>query len=215
MRRLSLKSFYEKKYSITEENLNPMKIKALSYFPPPPLKLLDVGCGTGVLSQLLIEKGYDVIGIDISENAINKCKSKGLNAYQQNLSEKLLFRDEEFDCILMSEVIEHIADTFFVLHELNRVLKTGGVFILTTPNSAFITRRFRYLIGKTSTETQNFSHLRFFNKKLLTRIVEEANYKILGFKGFLFNPLNLSEGFVLNNLVNLLSENFIVIMKKY
>ena len=191
-----------------------MKIKALSYFPPPPLKLLDVGCGTGVLSRLLVEKGYDVIGIDISENAINKCKNKGLNAYQQNLSEKLLFRDEEFDCILMSEVIEHIADTFFVLHELNRVLKTGGVFILTTPNSAFITRRLRYLIGKTSTETQNFSHLRFFNKKLLTRIVEEANFKLLGFKGFLFNPLNLSEGFVLNNLVNLLSENFIVIMKK-
>lgn len=214
MRRLSLKSFYEKKYSIKEENLNPMKIKALSYFPPPPLKLLDVGCGTGVLSRLLVEKGYDVIGIDISENAINKCKNKGLNAYQQDLSEKLLFRDEEFDGILMSEVIEHIADTFFVLHELNRVLKTGGVFILTTPNSAFITRRLRYLIGKTSTETQNFSHLRFFNKKLLTRIVKEANYKVIGFKGFLFNPLNLREGFVLNNLVKLLSENFIVIMKK-
>lgn len=191
-----------------------MKIKALSYFPPPPLKLLDVGCGTGVLSRLLVEKGYDVIGIDISENAINKCKNKGLNAYQQDLSEKLLFRDEEFDGILMSEVIEHIADTFFVLHELNRVLKTGGVFILTTPNSAFITRRLRYLIGKTSTETQNFSHLRFFNKKLLTRIVKEANYKVIGFKGFLFNPLNLREGFVLNNLVKLLSENFIVIMKK-
>lgn len=211
---MSLKSFYENKYSIKEENLNPMKIKALSYFPPPPFKLLDVGCGTGVLSQLLVEKGYDVIGIDISENAINKCKSKGLNAYQQDLSAKLIFRDEEFDGILMSEVIEHIADTFFVLHELNRVLKTGGVFILTTPNSAFITRRLRYLIGKTSTETQNFSHLRFFNKKLLTRIVKEANYKVLGFKGFLFNPLNLSEGFVLNNLVNLVSENFIVIMKK-
>jgi len=211
---LSLKSFYENKYSIKDENINPMKIKALSYFPPPPLKLLDVGCGTGVLSRLLVERGYDVTGIDISENAITRCISKGLNAFQQDLSERLLFRDEEFDGILMSEVIEHIADTFFVLHGLNRVLKTGGVFILTTPNSAFITRRLRYLIGKTSTETQNFSHLRFFNKKLLTRILEEANYKILGFKGFFFNPLNLSEGFVLNNLVNLLSENFIVVMKK-
>lgn len=211
---MSLKSFYENKYSIREEYLNPMKIKALTYFPPPPLKILDVGCGTGVLSRLLVERGYNVIGVDISENAINKCKRKGLNAYQQDLGERLLFRDEEFDCILMSEVIEHISDTFFVLHELNRVLKTGGVFILTTPNSVFITRRLRYLMGKTSTETQNFSHLRFFNKKLLTRILNEADFKIESFKGFLFNPFNLNEGFVLDNLVNLASENFIVIVKK-
>jgi methionine biosynthesis protein MetW len=211
---LSLKSFYENKYSTKEENINPMKITALGYFPPPPLKLLDVGCGTGVLSRLLVERGYDVTGIDLSENAITRCKRKGLDAFQQDLSERLLFGDEEFDGILMSEVIEHIADTFFVLHELYRVLKKGGVFILTTPNSVFITRRLRYLIGKTPTETQNFSHLRFFNKTLLTRIMEEANYDVINFKGYLFNPLNLSEGFVLDHLVNLLSENFIVVMKK-
>lgn len=211
---MGFKVFYEQKYSTRNEKLNPMKLKALSYLPSPPRKILDVGCGSGLLTQLLMGRGYDTIGIDISEKAIEKCREKGLLSYQQDLSEELLFEDEVFDCVLMSEVIEHLVDPYFALREIHRVLKKKGILVITTPNSSFITRRLRYLLGKTSTETQNFSHLRFFNVRLLNKILHEVNYDILDLKGYIFNPLNLNTGFTLDFLKNLLSENFIVIAQK-
>jgi len=211
---MGFKVFYEQKYSTRNENLNPMKLKALSYFPSPPRNILDVGCGSGLLTQLLNDRGYDTIGIDISENAVIKCREKGLKSYQQDLSEELVFEDEIFDCVLMSEVIEHLVDPYFALREIHRVLKKAGILIITTPNSSFITRRLRYLLGKTCTETQNFSHLRFYNEKLLKKIVQEVNYDIVDLKGYLFNPFNLNKGFKLDILKNLFSENFILIAQK-
>ncbi|MCB2171309.1 class I SAM-dependent methyltransferase [archaeon] len=211
---MSFKRFYENKYSTRIENLNPMKLQALSLFPSPPRTVLDVGCGTGMLAGLLSEAGYKVVGIDLSDVAVQKCRARGIEAYQQDLAEKLQFSDNTFDCILMSEVIEHLVDPIQVLKELRRVLKINGVMVITTPNSSFITRRFRYLIGKSSTETQNFSHLRFFSADFLKRVVTSAGFSIVHFLGYLFNPFNMNTGFVLRNLINLFSENFIVVLKK-
>lgn len=211
---MSFKRFYEQKYASKVENLNPMKLHAITMFPTPPRKILDVGCGTGVLAGILTDYGYDVTGIDISDSAIEKCHEKGINAYVQDLSEPFSFKEREFDCILMSEVLEHIVDPIQVLRKLRAVLKPGGVMIITTPNSVFFTRRLRYLIGKSSTETQNFSHLRFFSKKLLSSVVTAAGFQIVDFLGYFFNPFNMKEGFVLRNLRNILSENFIAVLRK-
>ena len=211
---MSFKRFYESKYSTRIENLNPMKLQALSLFPLPPRTVLDVGCGTGMLAGLLTEAGYKVVGIDLSDVAVQKCRARGIEAYQQDLAETLQFSDNTFDCILMSEVIEHLVDPIQVLKELRRVLKINGVMVITTPNSSFITRRFRYLIGKSSTETQNFSHLRFFSADFLKRVVTSAGFNVVHFMGYLFNPFNMKTGFVLRNLINLFSENFILVLKK-
>ena len=122
---MSFKRFYEEKYASTVENLNPMKLHAITLFPPPPRKILDVGCGTGVLAAMLTDYGYIVTGIDISDQAIEKCREKGLNAYVQDLSEPFTFQERDFDCILMSEVLEHLVDPVQALQNLREILKPG------------------------------------------------------------------------------------------
>ena len=113
----------------------------------------------------------------------------------------------------MSEVIEHLVDPVQVLQKLRARLKPGGIMVLTTPNSVFLTRRLRYLIGKSSTETQNFSHLRFFSMNMLSRVVTAAGFQITELLGYLFNPFNMKTGFVLRFGRNLLAENFIIVLQ--
>ena len=100
--------------------------------------VLDVACGTGYGSDYLIKNGAKkVIGVDISDDAINYVK----NAYEkQNLifmqgsATNLPFQDESFDIIVSFETIEHLKEYEKFLIGCRMVLKDGGLFICSTPN---------------------------------------------------------------------------------
>jgi ubiquinone biosynthesis O-methyltransferase len=100
-------------------------------------KILDVGCGDGVLSYFLAKKGGDVTGIDISEKAIGfaKEKCKDINNLEFKVASvyKLPFSDETFDYVVSSEVIEHIAEPEKMLRGIKRVWNKKGKVIITTP----------------------------------------------------------------------------------
>jgi len=101
-------------------------------------KVLDIACGSGYGSEILLEKGAKyVIGCDISEEAINYGKKhyqKENMEFITNDIKKLDFSDEEFDCIVSFETLEHVKDQEKVMTELKRVLKKGGTLIISTPN---------------------------------------------------------------------------------
>lgn len=99
----------------------------------PPLKVLDAGCGYGLLSFTLAKKGHDVYSIDNSEKRINFLIKNGLKNAKIMDVRNLEFLDEFFDIIIMSEVLEHIEDGDKALSELTRVLKKDGIFLLTAP----------------------------------------------------------------------------------
>lgn len=103
-------------------------------------KLLDVGCSTGYDSfELAKRHGYHVVGIDINKASIevaNEIKDILNFRNVSFLNMDILhndFQDEEFDIIIMLETLEHLKNTHRTIEEINRILKKGGVFILSTP----------------------------------------------------------------------------------
>ena len=98
-------------------------------------KILEVGCGIGVISSYLAEKHTcKVVGIDLDSKQIKKAKKKNLeNEYLGfNIADvtRLTFEDKEFDIILSFDVLHHIPNWNQALHEISRVLKPEGFYII-------------------------------------------------------------------------------------
>jgi len=144
-----------------------------------PLRILDVGCGTGLNAALLAERGHDVYGIDLSPVAIEKFRAKGLQGSVINVEAgPLPLAAGSFDLVYASEVIEHCVDTTGFLRNLGTVLKPGGTLLLSTPNSAFWAYRLMALIGLTVGEFQHPGHVRFFSGRSLSAAISKAGFDI-------------------------------------
>lgn len=113
----------------------------------PGAKLLDLGSGCGGLSKRAKDKGLKVIALDADEKAFRH-KSE-IEFRQGDLNEGLPFEDQSFDYVTMLEVIEHLQNPYFVLREINRVLRPKGTFFLSTPNVLNLKSRFRFFFEGT------------------------------------------------------------------
>lgn len=94
-------------------------------------RVLDLGCGTGGVLAHLDSYG-EAIGIDPSSEAAGYCRQRGVKMAIASGME-LPFRDQSFDVVLALDVIEHVDDDVAILREARRVLRPGGVVILTVP----------------------------------------------------------------------------------
>jgi SAM-dependent methyltransferase len=104
--------------------------------PPAPARVVDAGCGHGVIVEALLERGYDAMGFDPSEWIIHEAQqfSPALGAaLKVGVIEDLPF-DGEFDAITCFEVFEHIHDPVTALRALRDHLRPGGKLIFSTPN---------------------------------------------------------------------------------
>lgn len=107
-------------------------------------RLLDAGAGCGWLSRLAKEKGFNVVGIDIADKVIaeNKWFDKTTGGTSIDLKKasvyKLPFRDNYFDSLVMSEVLEHLTYPKKALNEAFRVLKRDGKFALLIPGYSYM-----------------------------------------------------------------------------
>lgn len=97
-------------------------------------RILDIGCSSGLLMQALDGLGFDqVYGIDISEPAIERCRSRGLTTTQVMDGAKTGFPGAAFDVAIASDVLEHIADESGALQEWYRILEPGGTLVVFVP----------------------------------------------------------------------------------
>ena len=115
-----------------------LKIKD-SEKPLKGLKVLDIGCGAGVLSESMALLGADVVGIDVTENMIlvakkHATKSKLKIDYRIQDINDLVAKGEKFDVVLCMEVVEHIDNLEDFLPTCNKAVKDGGLLIITTIN---------------------------------------------------------------------------------
>ena len=96
------------------------------------LKVLDVGCGTGYLMQLLRERGYEVVGVDGSAEMLEKARITNPDAeLRQADVEKLPFENASFDFAICIEVLRYLPANDSCWREMARVLKPGGVCLTT------------------------------------------------------------------------------------
>lgn len=108
--------------------------------PPPGARVLDAGCGTGNLIVHLARTRpeAEVVGVDFSEAMLRRAgkKSKQLRTatlLKTDLNERLPFGDGEFDGITCVNVLYAVGRPAFLLKEMHRVLRTGGIIVLATP----------------------------------------------------------------------------------
>lgn len=102
---------------------------------PSGSKILDSGCGLSIWVTPAIRKKYKLISVDGETSAIEACKKVYKNSdYRLGDLYNLKFKPEQFDAVVMREVIEHFRTPEKAVKEVYGVLKLGGIYILTTPN---------------------------------------------------------------------------------
>jgi SAM-dependent methyltransferase len=117
----------------------------MSLLPPPPGRLLDVGCGTGWTSIFFARWGYDVVGVDIAPDMIyhaNELKEReGLDNLELVVSdyEDLPFR-EEFDGAVFFDSLHHAVDEELAIRMVHRALRPGGTLVASEPGTGHARR---------------------------------------------------------------------------
>lgn len=102
-----------------------------------PIRILDCGCNPPFILSTLSKMGFDAVGLDLDPTLFSKSiKKLDLEVAKANIeTEKIPFTDNDFDFIIFTEVFEHLRiNPVHTVSELYRVLKNGGVMLLSTPN---------------------------------------------------------------------------------
>lgn len=105
-------------------------------------RALDLAAGQGPLSYALAKRGFEVVSADIYPDQF---RAPGLSCQKLDLNQKTPFPDESFDLILAVEIIEHIEAPRAFLREIFRLLRPGGLAVITTPNISSLPSRLFFL----------------------------------------------------------------------
>jgi len=109
----------------------------------PPGKLLDAPAGEGAFALQARGRGYEVVCVDISPA---RFRVSDMECLKLDMNEPWVLEEESFDCVVSIEVVEHLEDPWHLAREANRVLRSGGTFIVTTPNILSVRSRLSYLL---------------------------------------------------------------------
>ena len=94
---------------------------------------LDVGCGTGEFLLALRDRGWSVLGQEVNANAAGIAIEAGLDVRTCSL-DRCGFEAESFDLVTLWDVVEHLPDPVSTLREIRRILRPGGLLVLSTPD---------------------------------------------------------------------------------
>ncbi|MCF7970206.1 MAG: class I SAM-dependent methyltransferase [Methylococcaceae bacterium] len=108
------------------------KIRHIGTFKDNKNRLLDIGCGNGGFLVFANDLGWDVMGLDVDESAVNSALSKGVNVQLGGIES--LNKEDMFDMITLNHVIEHVYNPVELIQECYKHLNPGGKLWLETPN---------------------------------------------------------------------------------
>jgi SAM-dependent methyltransferase len=135
-------------------------------------RVLEVGCGIGSLTRLLVSSGLDVLASDVAQNCVDEVRKKGIptSCVRADICDDSFWDGYEgaFDSVLMSEVLEHIHDTESALRNTRRVLKERGILLLTVPGNPFLYSGQDVLVG----------HVRRYTRETLTAELRSSGLKV-------------------------------------
>jgi ubiquinone/menaquinone biosynthesis C-methylase UbiE len=146
--------------------------------------ILDVGCGNGWIAKEFLPKGKTVVSLDISvtnPSIVKKLYSNPKHFAVAADSFYLPFNDNSFDCVVASEIIEHVVDPAGFIKELFRVVKKGGRLIITTPYKEKI---IYYLCVHCNQKTPANAHLHSFDEQKLESLYSGKDLEGFKFEAF-------------------------------
>jgi ubiquinone/menaquinone biosynthesis C-methylase UbiE len=152
-------------------------------------KILDLGCGSGDFLILFRQRGWEIYGVDTSENAYRLAKNK----LKQNVFNSELracqFPDCYFDVITLKHVLEHLYDPSRELAEVFRILKDDGILFLSMPNIDSL----QFMVFKEKWFAIDCPrHLFHYSPRTVTTLLEKNNFKVLEITYPLFDsPMDL------------------------
>ncbi|KAL1259710.1 hypothetical protein QQF64_010287 [Cirrhinus molitorella] len=169
--------------------------------PLSGLRILDVGCGGGVLSEPLGRLGADVLGIDPVEDSVRTAELH--SSYDPELRERVRYQActleelaedevEGFHAVVASEVVEHLADLDAFASCCQQVLKPGGSLFITTLNKTNLS----YVFGIVAAEqllrivpSGTHDWEKFVSPEDLERLLESFGFYVEAIRGMMYNPL--------------------------
>lgn len=140
-------------------------------------KLLDVGCGRGWNAFFFRQKGFEVKAIDISPEAVETTRKRGISARIFDLEQDEL--TDAYDVILCLEVLQFLVDPLKALRKLRGALQHEGELILSLPNEFHLLRRLKILFGRLDFGGYNAPHLRLFYPAEIRRLMRDAGLRII------------------------------------
>ncbi len=171
-----------------------------STLPFKGLRILDIGCGGGLLAEPMARLGADVVGADAAERNIPvaqvHAEQSGLTIdYRHTTAEAMAEAGEQFDVVLNMEVVEHVASPIDYLIACRQLLKPGGLHICSTLNR----NPKSYMMAIIGAEhvmrwlpkgTHEWS--KFITPDELFDLLSQSGVEPVDRKGFVFNPLTWS-----------------------
>ncbi|MAX72821.1 MAG: bifunctional 3-demethylubiquinol 3-O-methyltransferase/2-polyprenyl-6-hydroxyphenol methylase [Nioella sp.] len=161
------------------------------------LRILDIGCGGGLLSEPMARLGARVVGADAAERNIPvaqvHAEHSGLEIdYRHTTAEAMAEAGEQFDVVLNMEVVEHVADPLAYLTACRQLLKPGGLMICSTINRnaksfAMAIVGAEYVMRWLPKGTHDWQ--KFITPEELFKLIEGAGLDPVDRKGFVFNPI--------------------------
>ena len=161
------------------------------------LKILDIGCGGGLISEPMARQGGLVTGIDASEKNI---KVAGLHAKQSNLkinylnkSPETMEETENFDIILNLEIVEHVENVDLYIKSCQKLLKKNGLMFTATLNRTFTSYvkaiiGAEYILRWLPIGTHDWN--KFIKPEELEKMLTSQSFKTVDIKGLQFNPIS-------------------------
>jgi len=141
------------------------------------LRVLDVGCGDGAITERIAAAGASVVGIDVAPEAVRRAQLRDplLDVRVVEPDGPWELADSSFDLVWAGDVIEHVLDTAAWMSEVRRVMRSGGVLALSTPDHGPLTRLSMALSGRRFAARINplSDHVRFYSRATLSGLLEQ------------------------------------------
>lgn len=168
--------------------------------PLENIRILDIGCGGGLLCEPMARLGATVIGVDAAERNIPvaeaHARQSGLEIdYRHTTAEALVEEGGQFDVVLNMEVVEHVADPALYLRATSDLLVPGGIQVCSTINRnaksfAMAIVGAEYVMRWLPKGTHEWD--KFITPDELSSLLEESGLQVIDKSGFVFNPITWS-----------------------
>lgn len=180
--------YYRNFLIMADTNLHDQVFELIKNNTGKAKRILVLGSGQGAMDQRLKDYGYEVLSSDIDKDnfkANTELHVMDFNDFDQMHKFASLYKNK-FDLVLSMEIVEHIENIHLYFDVVNKVLKKGGKFIITTPNVTSWISRIQFLVKG---ELFSFSNQTFIEYGHVNPISELELKTILNQKGFILNDM--------------------------